>query len=194
MYSKNKNISPNSYPDLTPPPGYDGSRLFTKRERNDGRDENYVVHTRPIYRGRDKGRDNDMGMPPDGHSRKSRSSAPQQETEAPIEVIYDNMQETPEEYPPFPGIETFLEEEDDFWEEGDSDTAPPCAKAPEENPREECKNKPAGLVLPEPLSGLLRGLDREDLLLIGLIVLLSGEKNMNTGDILLLLALLLITK
>ena len=198
MYSKNKNISPNSYPDLTPPPGYDGSRLFTRRERSDGRDENFVAHTRPIYRGRDKSRGKDTGMSSNERSRKSGSNDRQTESEAPIEMIYDDELEAPAEYPSFPGIETFLEEEDNYWEEDHTSIDPPNTEEseniPKKNPPTEHKSKPTGLVLPEPLSGLLHGLEREDLLLIGLIILLSGEKDMSTSDVLLLLALLLLTK
>lgn len=194
MYSKNKNMSQNSYPDLTPPPGYDGSRLFTRRERSDGRDENYVVHTRPIYRGRDKGREKDTGM---SSNRKSGTSGRQTESEAPIEMIYEDEPETSLEHPSFPGIETFLEEEN-YWEDTQPDADSQYEEEPEETPKkhshEEHKNKPNGSILPEPLAGLLHGLDREDLLLIGLIILLSGEKDMSTSDILLLLALLLLTK
>ncbi len=197
MYSKNKNISQNGYPDLTPPPGYDGSRLFTRRERSDGRDENFVAHTRPIYRGRDKSRGKDTGMSSNERSRKSGSNDRQTEPEAPIEMIYDDELEAPAEYPSFPGIETFLEE-DDYWEDTQPTTDSPYKEEPEEtspkNSPAEHKSKPTGLALPEPLAGLLHSLDREDLLLIGLIILLSGEKDMSTSDVLLLLALLLLTK
>ncbi len=193
MYSKNKNTNTGGYSDLTPPPGYDGSRLFTRRERSDGRDENFVVHTRPIYRGRDA----QSGEPNAGANiRRSRYGARSKETQAPAEVIYDAAPVMEEEPAPFfSGPEEFFDEEEDTFlplEEEDATPQP----IPEEKMLESApsKNKATGLTLPEPLAGLLHGLEREDLLLIGLIILLSGEQNMGTGDILLLLALLLLTK
>ncbi len=193
MYSKNKNTNTGGYSDLTPPPGYDGSRLFTKRERSDGRDENFVVHTRPIYRGRDlRNRESEANTSP----RRSRYGAGPKEAQAP-DVIYDMAPVVEEPAPFFSGPEEFLAEEEEVF-------APLSEAYPEQQPVHEThaktqtesqpKSKPVGSALPEPLAGLLHGLEKEDLLLIGLIILLSGEQNMGAGDIVLLLALLLLTK
>ncbi len=192
MYSKNKNTNTGGYSDLTPPPGYDGSRLFSRRERSDGRDENFVVHTRPIYRGR---AGNDREANTDTNTRRFKYGARSKEEQAPIEVIYDAAPVIEEEPAPFfSGPEEFLDEEDTLLPL-EEDYATPQSD-PEEKPLESApsKNKSAGFTLPEPLAGLLHGLEREDLLLIGLIILLSGEQNLGAGDILLLLALLLLTK
>ena len=99
--------------------------------------------------------------------------------------------------PFFSGPEEFLAEEEEVF-------APLSEAYPEQQPVHEThaktqtesqpKSKPVGSALPEPLAGLLHGLEKEDLLLIGLIILLSGEQNMGAGDIVLLLALLLLTK
>ena len=177
MYSKNKSMHSGSYHNLTPPPGYDGNRLFTRQERSDGRDENYVVHTRPIYRGGDW----------------------EQETHRDREPIYtdvvcENCENAPADpFPPFPGVEAFLDEPEEFWEGEDSDiesaSVQPAHSDQSENAA--CKTSSG---LPEPLAKLLGGLEREDLLLIGLLILLSADKSISAGDILLLLALLLITK
>ncbi|GEM_PF-2186573 len=185
MYSKNKSISRGGY-DLTPPPGYNGSRLFTRRERSDGRDENFVAHTRPIYRGRGKAEAADAD---------TDTQYPEEYSSTPTQAICE--EEQPAQYPAFPGVEAFLDEDD--WDDPQpTDTESSCEeeqKAPErKEPPAERKGKSAGLSLPEPLAGILHGLEREDLLLIGLILLLSGDKDMHAGDILLLLALLLITK
>ena len=193
MYSKNKNTNTGGYSDLTPPPGYYGSRLFSRRERSDGRDENFVVHTRPIYRGRAGG--NREGNP-DTNTRRLKYGARSKEVEAPREELYETAPIIEEEPVPFfSGPEEFFDaEEDPFFPVEEPYDAPKSAS--EEKPQESTppKSKAAGLTLPQPLAGLLNGLEREDLLLIGLIILLSGEQNMGTGDILLLLALLLLTK
>lgn len=191
MYSKNKNTNTGGYSDLTPPPGYDGSRLFSRRERSDGRDENFVVHTRPIYRGR---AGNDREANTDTNTRKLKYGARSKEEQAPIEVIYDTAPVIEEESTPyFSGPEEFFDEEDVLPLEEEY-TAPQPACDEKSIGNAPTKNKSTGLTLPEPLAGLLHGLEREDLLLIGLIILLSGEQNMGTGDVLLLLALLLLTK
>lgn len=193
MYSKNKNMHSESYHNLTPPPGYDGSRLFTRRERSDGRDESFVVHTRPIYRGRDKDREYETHKINDNNSKAKEA--------APGDAIYEDAPVVSDPFPPFPGVEAFLDEPEDFWEEETPDTVPASSDisgnqtdSAESSSPGTPQNKSARFILPEPLAGLLNGLEREDLLLIGLILLLSADKSMRTGDILLLLALLLVTK
>ncbi len=191
MYSKNKNTG--GYSDLTPPPGYDGSRLFTRRERSDGRDESFVVHTRPIYRSRDfRNRESDA----DTSSRRSKYGAGPKEAQAP-DVIYDIAPVIEEPAPYFSGPEEFLAEEEEVFassEEAYPEQQPACETHAKAQTDSQPKSKSVGTALPEPLAGLLHGLEREDLLLIGLIILLSGEQNMGAGDIVLLLALLLLTK
>ena len=193
MYSKNKNTNTGGYSDLTPPPGYDGSRLFTRRERSDGRDENFVVHTRPIYRGRDiRNRESEADASP----RRSRYGDGAKEAQAP-DIIYDVAPVMEEPVPLFSGPEEFLAEEEDSFtplEEAYPEQQPVRETHTKAQTDPQPKSKPAGSALPEPLAGLLHGLEREDLLLIGLIILLSGEQNMGAGDIVLLLALLLLTK
>ena len=178
MYSKNKSMHSGSYHNLTPPPGYDGNRLFTRHERSDGRDENFVVHTRPIYRGEDREKEIRRNKEP-----------------VYADVVCENCENAPADpFPPFPGVEAFLDEPEEFWEGEVPDTEPAPVQSTCNSQSEEsttCKSSPG---LPEPLAKLLGGLEREDLLLIGLLILLSADKSMSAGDILLLLALLLITK
>lgn len=177
MYSKNKSMHSGSYHNLTPPPGYDGNRLFTRQERSDGRDENFIVHTRPIYRGGD------------------REQEPHRDRE-PVytDIACENCENAPADpFPPFPGVEAFLDEPEEFWEGEDPDTEPAPVQSPHGSQPESTACK-SSLGLPEPLAKLLGGLEREDLLLIGLLILLSADKSISAGDILLLLALLLITK
>lgn len=179
MYSKNKSMHSGSYHNLTPPPGYDGNRLFTRQERSDGRDESFVVHTRPIYRGGDR----------EQEARRARDREP-----AYSDTVCEDCEGSPSDpFPPFPGVETFLDEPEEFWEGEDPDTEPVSVQSAHSSQAEStaCKSSPG---LPEPLAKLLIGLEREDLLLIGLLILLSADKSMSAGDILLLLALLLITK
>lgn len=179
MYSKNKSTHSGTYHNLTPPPGYDGNRLFTRQERSDGRDENFVVHTRPIYRGGDRKQEDHRDREP-----------------AYTNDICENCENAPADpFPPFPGVEAFLDEPEELWEDEEPDAELISVQPPHVDRSEtttcSCKSSPG---LPEPLTNLLNGLEREDLMLIGLLILLSADKSMSAGDILLLLALLLITK
>lgn len=194
MYSKNKSMHSGTYHNLTPPPGYDGNRLFTRQERSDGRDENFVVHTRPIYRGRDREQES---------SKTNYGSGNRDKESAFTEPDCQNCNAAPTDpFPPFPGVEAFLDEPEECWEEEMGDAMPVPESAPPACPSEEtsCKaskgspGKGSRTALPEPLAGLLNSLEREDLLLIGLLILLSADKSVSAGDVLLLLALLLITK
>lgn len=193
MYSKNKSMHSGTYHNLTPPPGYDGNRLFTRQERSDGRDENFVVHTRPIYRGRDREQEN---------SNINYGSSKDKEAAFTEPDCQDCNTASADPFPPFPGVEAFLDESEECWEEEMGDAAAVPESTPPACPSEEasCKaprestGKASRITLPEPLAGLLSSLEREDLLLIGLLILLSADKSVSAGDILLLLALLLITK
>ena len=171
MYSKNKG---SDLWNVTPPPGYDGSRRFGGGARSDGRDEGYAAHTRPIYRGRKAPPEPEPSLPdvPDAEAK---------------ETFYAPDPFFPEPY--FDGAE----EPEPVFDEGeyrcdhcpDRDACKEAAPAPEpvQGPR-----------LPHALGTLFSSLARDDLLLIALVILLSGEKNGGSTELLLLLALLLLAR
>ena len=169
MYSKNKGGEPWN---ITPPPGYDGSRRFGlsarngEEERSDGRDARFLARTRPIYRGKEKG------------------EAPAEA--APMQEMFYGEPALPEPEPmcsagalPGPCPEDCACGNDDPPRPPVRSPAPPC---PEGKPQ-------AGA-----FGTLLSALARDDLLLLTLLILLSGERGEGGGELLLLLALLLLVR